>query len=78
LAVCQRIPFNSISLCLFKNIRDAAFHDLEWQGIVFAQFIPKPERARRILVNEQALPRLPVHMGSEVSGQRAFARAALP
>jgi hypothetical protein len=44
-------------LCLLKDIANAAaLHDLEWQRIMFAQFIPERERAWWIVVEEKARP----------------------
>ena len=46
-----------------KGVGDVALHDLERQGIIFAQFIPECERALGVFVNEKARSRWSVHIG---------------
>ncbi len=70
-------PFDVVPLGLLDGMGDAAFHRSYRQRIVVAQFIPKRERALRIVVNQQTRPRRPVHMDCKVSRQSAFARASL-
>ena len=78
-AVWRRVdedPFDLVALGRLEHLGNVALDGLERQGVVMAQQIPQPQRALRIVIDEQAAPRRPVDMRGEVRRERAFARAA--